>query len=174
MILLNGGSSSGKTTLATCLQDVLPWPWLHLGVDTLIDAMPKALLATETGIEFGANGSVRPGSAFRQLESAWMQGIAAMAHAGARIIIDDVFVSGVDARNRWQAALASVSVLWVGVYCDSAVATEREKGRGDRITGMAVLQARMVHAGIAYDVEVDTSEMSAMKCAQRIAQLVDQ
>jgi len=173
VIILNGGSSSGKTTIATCLQDILPSPWLRLSVDTLIDAMPKALLISDMGIEFGADGSVRLGPAFRELESAWMQGVAAMASAGARIIIDDVFVSGVEARDRWRAALADVSVLWVGVRCDPTVATERERGRGDRVTGMATLQAQMVHAGIDYDLEVDTTETPAMECAQLIAKRVD-
>jgi chloramphenicol 3-O phosphotransferase len=173
VIILNGGSSSGKTTIATALQDILPSPWLRLSIDTLVDAMPPRLLTSETGIAFGADGSVRPGQEFRRLESAWMQGIAAMAHAGARVIFDDVFLSGVDARNRWQAALAGVLVLWVGVRCDPAVAAERERGRGDRVTGMAVLQAQTVHAGIEYDIEVDTTKTSAMECAQRIAQLVD-
>ncbi|MGZ3601859.1 MAG: chloramphenicol phosphotransferase CPT [Ktedonobacterales bacterium] len=172
VIILNGGSSSGKTTIATCLQDMLPSPWLRLSIDTLIDAMPKALLTSDTGIEFGADGSVRPGPAFRKLEAAWMQGIAAMAQAGARIILDDVFVSGVDAQNRWRAALADVAVLWVGVRCDPAVATEREKGRGDRVTGMAALQAQMVHAGIEYDMEVDTTETPAVECARLIAKRV--
>lgn len=170
--MLNGGSSSGKTTIATYLQDILPSPWLQLSVDTLIDAMPKKLLTDETGIEFGADGSVRPGQEFRRLESAWMQGIAAMAHAGAHIIFDDVFLSSVDARNRWQAALADVSVLWVGVRCDPVVATEREREREDRVTGMAALQAEIVHRGITYDIEVDTTETPAEECARLIAKRV--
>ncbi|MGZ6307651.1 MAG: phosphotransferase-like protein, partial [Ktedonobacterales bacterium] len=70
VIIVNGGSSSGKTTIATYLQDMLPLPWLRLSIDTLIDAMPKALLTSDTGIEFGADGSVRPGPAFRKLEAA--------------------------------------------------------------------------------------------------------
>lgn len=40
VIVLNGGSSSGKSSLARALQEVLPEPWLRLGVDDLIDAMP--------------------------------------------------------------------------------------------------------------------------------------
>jgi chloramphenicol 3-O phosphotransferase len=173
VIMLNGGSSAGKTSIATCLQEILPAPWLRLGVDTLIDAMPQRLLNADAGIEFGADGSVRPGQDFRRLELAWMQGVAAMVHAGARVIIEDVFISGVESRNRWQAALAGVAVLWVGVYCDPAVAAERERSRGDRVAGMAQLQAQMVHAGIAYDLEVNTSAMPALGCARSIAQLVD-
>ena len=134
--------------------------------------MPQRLLTSDTGLEFGVDGSVRPGQEFRRLELAWMQGVAAMARAGARIIIDDVFLSGVDARDRWQAALADVPVLWVGVRCDPAVAATRERERGDRVTGMAALQAEIVHRGIEYDIEVDTTEMPAMECAHLIAKQV--
>ena len=34
---------------------------------------------------------------------------------------------------------------------------------------MAVKQAAAVHAGVAYDVEVDTTECSAAACARQIA-----
>lgn len=173
VIILNGGSSSGKTTIAACLQDLLPSSWLRFGVDDLIDAMPPRLLTSEVGIEFAADGSVRSGPEFRRLEAAWMAGIAAMARAGAHIIIDDVFLSGVAARHRWRAALADVAILWVGVRCDPAVAAQREQARGDRVTGMAASQARIVHEGIAYDIEVDTSATSAEACARLIAQRVD-
>ncbi len=39
MIVLNGGSSSGNTGIARCLQAVLPDPRLVFGVDTLIQAL---------------------------------------------------------------------------------------------------------------------------------------
>ena len=101
-----------------------------------------------------------------------MRGVAAIAQGGARIIIDEVFLSGVDARDRWQAALAGVSVLWVGVRCDATVATDRERGRDDRVPGMATLQAQIVHRGIEYDIEVDTTNMPAVECAHLIVQRV--
>ena len=44
VIILNGGSSSGKSGIARCLQTVLPDPWLAFGTDTLTEAMP-ALVA---------------------------------------------------------------------------------------------------------------------------------
>jgi chloramphenicol 3-O phosphotransferase len=48
-------------------------------------------------------------------------------------------------------------VLWVAVRCDSAVAAGRELARGDRVRGMAMSQAEVVHQGVAYDLEVDTT-----------------
>ena len=44
VLVLNGGSSSGKSTLARALQTALPGVWLRLGVDTLVEACPADLL----------------------------------------------------------------------------------------------------------------------------------
>lgn len=172
VILLNGGSSSGKTSIAVCLQDLLPTPWLRFSIDDLVEALPASLFTRSEGLTFGEDGEVRPGPEFQRLEAAWMRGIAAMARAGANIIIDDVFLSGVAARERWRAALADVSILWVGVRCDPQVAAAREQARQDRNIGMAEAQAQIVHAGMRYDIEVDTTDTSALVCAERIAALV--
>lgn len=169
IILLNGGSSSGKTSIAIDLQELLPTAWLRFSIDDLVEALPASLFTRSEGLTFGEDGEVRPGAEFQRLEAAWMQGIAAMARAGASIIIDDVFLSGVAARDRWRAALAGLSVLWVGVRCDPQVAAAREQARQDRNVGMAAAQAQIVHVGMQYDVEVDTTAMAPRDCAQRIA-----
>jgi chloramphenicol 3-O phosphotransferase len=99
VIVLNGGSSSGKSGIARCLQAILPDPW----------------------------------------------------------------------QQRWKNALGPLQVLWVGVRCEAAVATARELARGDRIAGMAASQAELVHRGIVYDLQVDTTHTEALNCAQAIA-----
>ena len=116
-----------------------------------------------------ADGGVSVGAGFRALEAAWMDGIAAMARAGARIIIDDAFLGGAASQQRWQKTLAGLAVLWVGVRCDSAVAAGREIARGDRTQGMATSQANVVHEGVSYDLEVDTTQTESLACARTIA-----
>ena len=169
VIVLNGGSSSGKSGIARCLQAVLPDPWLVLGVDMLIQALPASSPMSATGIEFAADGDIVVGPEFRALEAAWMAGVAAMARAGARIIVDDAFLGAAASQQRWQRALDALQVLWAGVMCDSAVAAGREIARGDRVTGMAAAQAILVHQGVAYDVQVDTTHTEALDCAREIA-----
>jgi chloramphenicol 3-O phosphotransferase len=56
VIVLNGGSSSGKSGIARCLQAVLPDPWLAVGIDMLIQAMPAAMQASDAGIGVAADG----------------------------------------------------------------------------------------------------------------------
>lgn len=168
VIVLNGGSSSGKSGIARCLQAVLPDPWLSLSVDTFVDALPVAMRASEDGIDFADDGRVHVGHEFRALEATWIAGIAAMARAGARVIVDEVFLGGAQSQGRWLAALGDIDTLWVGVRCAAEVAAAREAARGDRVHGMAAGQAELVHRGVHYDLEVDTTRTDAMTCANVI------
>jgi chloramphenicol 3-O phosphotransferase len=172
VIVLNGGSSSGKSTLARCLQAVLPKPWLTLSVDDFLNAMPPAMLASEDGIVIAPDGQIAVGPGLRALEAAWSQGVAAMARAGAGIILDLVLLQGAEGQERWRGVLQREEIFWVGVRCDPLVAAAREAARGDRVPGMAALQAHRVHQGMVYDMEVDTSRTSAEDCARLIADRV--
>jgi chloramphenicol 3-O phosphotransferase len=150
VIVLNGGSSSGKSGIVRCLQAILPKPWITLGVDTL-------LVAISVGTEF------------RTLDIAWSHGIAAMVRNGARVIVDEVFMGGATSQARLQTALEGLEVLWIGVHCDATIAEGREMARGDRVTGMARSQASIVHDGVTYDLTVDTSQTESLEIARTIA-----
>lgn len=169
MIILNGGSSSGKSSIARALQESLTDPWLTLGIDDLIDAGPSWLLNGGDGLGFGADGSVTSGAGFSAVNRAWDAGLVAMAREGARIIVDEVFLRGGEAQLEWLTLLAGLPVLWVGVHCPAEVAEAREAARGDRIPGMATLQAQTVHKGMTYDVVVDSSAMTPQRAAAEIA-----
>jgi chloramphenicol 3-O phosphotransferase len=169
MIILNGGSSSGKSGIARCLQAVLPDLWLTIGTDTLVEAMPASAQLSPSVIQFVADGTIVVGPEFRAVELAWIAGVATMARGGARIIVDEVFLGGAASQQRWRGALGGLDVLWVGVRCESAVAAGREVARGDRIGGMAASQAEAVHQGVEYDLQVDTAHTEALDCARAIA-----
>ncbi|MEV5977935.1 chloramphenicol phosphotransferase CPT [Streptomyces sp. NPDC052114] len=172
VIVLNGGSSSGKTGISRCLQAILPTPWIALGVDDLIARLPRSMTAQDSGITFGDQGEVEVGAEFREIEAAWTTGIAAMARAGARVIIDDVFLGGAASQERMRERLDGLDVLWVGVRCDAETAAGRELARGDRAVGMAASQAEVVHEGVVYDIEVDSSKAESLSCARAIAAAV--
>ncbi|MCX5203450.1 chloramphenicol phosphotransferase CPT [Streptomyces sp. NBC_00237] len=177
MIVLNGGSSSGKSGIVRCLQSVLPDPWLAVGTDLFVGMLPLSMREPEAegagsgkGLVIAADGTVTVGEEFNRLQDAWVAGVVAMARAGARIIVDEVFLGGGEAQERWQRALGGdVEVLWVGVRCDADVAAGREIARGDRTGGMAEGQAEVVHRGMRYDLEVDTTHTESLDCARRIA-----
>lgn len=163
VIVLNGGSSSGKSGIVRCLKHLLPGPWIDLGVDDLIARLPRAM------VTFGPHGEVVLGEGFDDVQNAWTVGIAAMARAGAFVIVDDVFLGGAASQARLRAHLAGLEVLWVGVRCAPEIAAGREIARGDRVIGMAARQAELVHRGVVYDVEVDTGHAESLDCARVIA-----
>lgn len=167
IVVLNGGSSSGKSTLARRLQAMLADPWLTFSIDDLVDAMPddRADLIT-----FPADGAVVIGAAFRAVEFAWYLGLAAIARGGAGVIVDDNFLGGAASQERLRSAFAALDVLWVGVRCDPDVAAAREAARTDRPLGMARSQAELVHVGVHYDLEVDTTAQNPEGCARQVAE----
>lgn len=187
VVVLNGGSSSGKTSIARCLQQMLGLTWLTLGVDDLIRALPGGdelddlLLAqpgagepvgAERSIQFAADGSIAVGEQFRRAEASWYAGLAAIGRCGTGLIIDEVFMGGRSSQERLAAALSDLPVVWVGVRCAPEVAAARERSRSDRTAGMARRQAERVHEGVVYDLVVDTTASSAMDCARLIASRV--
>jgi chloramphenicol 3-O phosphotransferase len=170
VIVLNGGSSSGKSSLARCLQALLGPTWLTLGIDDLIRALPGGDMpfGEKPSIDFGPDGSVTVNDDFRRAEASWYRGLAAIALCGTGLIVDEVFLDGRASQERLTRTLSDSTVLWVGVRCDAEVAEARERERHDRVVGMARRQADQVHDGVVYSLTVDTTATSAMECARTI------
>jgi chloramphenicol 3-O phosphotransferase len=184
VVVLNGGSSSGKSTVGRCLQKLLGPTWMMLGVDDLIRALPGGdevdglieaqrddgePVGTPGLIQFGADGSVTAGEDFRRAEAAWYAALAAIGRCKTGLIVDEIFMGGRSSQERLATALSPLTVLWVGVRCDPEIAAARERGREGRVVGMARLQAERVHDGVVYDLVVDTTSTSAINCAKVIA-----
>lgn len=175
VIVLNGGSSSGKTSIAARLQELLETPWITLAVDDLLAKLPASLVGGAPPrpgrpplISFGPGGEVHLGPRWAPVEAAWYVGVAGMARAGLGVVVDEVLLSGGQGQRRLAAAFDGLEVLWVGVRCDPTVAAAREAARGDRVGGMAASQAERVHAGVDYNVVVDSTETTADDCARAI------
>jgi chloramphenicol 3-O phosphotransferase len=189
IIVVNGTSSSGKTSIIQCLQETLTDTWLAFGVDTLISGLPIPLLAIdddaqiairaprtryrEGGMTLHADGRISVGPEFRRLETAFNEGLAAMVRAGVRLILEEVFLEGSGSQERLRAIFHDARVVWIGVTCEPAVAMERERLRGDRVVGMVAAQLAEVHEGVSYDFVVDSDARSPRDCANDIAQYLE-
>lgn len=171
VIVLNGTSSAGKTSIGRCLQAMLRTPWLLLGIDDLTRAVPDKGLDDGTLLHISETGLVEVGPGWRGLEASWYRGIAAIAASGCGVIVDEVFLDGGAGQERLRAALTGLDVLWVGVTCDPAIARAREALRPDRVTGQADSQAAVVHEGVDYDLVVDTSRATSESCAATVIEL---
>ena len=159
VIFLNGGSSSGKSTIGRRLQSTLEGDWLLIGIDVLMWLLPGEMVGDPAGIQV-VDGEIRRGPRFLRAYEALGGAVATLCREGQNVIVDDVLVDAVADRRRWEGPLAGLDVVWVGVRCDREVATSREVERGDRPSGVARRNADRVHQGIDYDIDLDTTEAS--------------
>jgi chloramphenicol 3-O phosphotransferase len=177
IILINGTSSSGKTTLVRSLQAALPDPWLEIGIDRFVFALPKRYLDQPLWSEVfryvrrdGATDGpfrIETGPLGERLVAGMHRTVAALAASGLDVIVDHVLLEPGwldDCRRLW----AAFDVLFVGVRCPLAVIVERERTRRDRTIGQAAAQFDVVHRAGGYDVEVDTSELTPEAAAERL------
>ncbi len=167
IVVLNGASSAGKTSLGRCLQRQLGAGWFLLGVDDLL----RAILPTgdDAGLlSVSGDGVVDTSDAFRRAEAAWYAGVAEIARRAPGVIVDEVLLGGATSRVRLAEALTGLPVFWVGVVCDPGVGLQRERLREDRVIGMHAQQRERVHQGMNYDHVVDTTTLTADKAAQEV------
>jgi chloramphenicol 3-O phosphotransferase len=172
LILLNGSSSAGKTSIARSLQAQAPEPILHFSIDDIFAWAPPAWHDSDEGFRFTplSNGElpIVTGPSGQALMRAWRRMVRAAIDTGLKAVVDDVFLDEM-ARPDWAAVMAGRVTCLVAVRCDLAELQRRELARGDRGQGQALWQHERVHAYAgAYDFEVDTTATPAKACARRI------
>jgi chloramphenicol 3-O phosphotransferase len=186
VIVLNGTSSAGKTTLAATLRDRFAEAgecWIVLGLDDTFGKLPFAFVRygkahigahAERGIAFEMiDGELvrRLGPVGEQAMAAYRGGVASAARAGLNVLVDEVLLSE-DDWAAWQAELAGLDVRWVRVDADLEVLEARERARGDRLVGLARAQHGVVHRYPAYAAEVDTGRLDPDEAAAAVARAV--
>ena len=188
LILVNGPSSAGKTTLCRALQDTILHPYLVIGFDDFVFmAPPRYYLGADTGRQdqrdaFTAQGvemvpTAKPGEppcvvaqfgpVFRRLVDSMAPAVRSLVDAGNAVIFDHVLHDAA-MFDSYHRATAGLVVLEVGVSCPLATLEARERERGDRVLGRARGLYEVVHAFVDYDVMVDTGVMSTAECVERI------
>jgi len=166
IILLNGASSSGKTSILHTIQDMLDEPYLDAGIDKFIWMLPKRYL--ERPLWDDVLGLANKGGVTgHSLVHGMHQAIASLSRAGNHVLVDHVLVEPIWLRECVDL-FCDLPAYFVGVRCPLSVLEQREKFRKDRTLGQARAQFELVHAHGMYDVEVDTSLLSPTQCAQKI------
>ena len=184
IVLLNGSSSAGKTTLAITLQQLLPEPFHHIALDQFRDGFPgryrgfnspegtpgaSGLNVVPVATTDGAVTEVRFGAHGKQVLRGMRRAIAAFAREGNNVIIDDLMFEP-EFLADYVDVLAEFYVLFVGVRCSIDVVNARESRRPGRFPGTATSHFHVVHRGALYDIEVDTSTASPYVCARHIVE----
>jgi len=183
VIILNGPSSVGKSSIIKAFQAKQKTPWLGTGIDHLyvgvipsnwLDDKPEhhAIMTIKTVTDdkgpivtaiFGPEGH----KVIRGMHRA----IAAYAHAGNNVIVDYIKYE-----PEWIAdikeALKGAKVIWVGVNASLESIEKREKERGTSPQGHARSHYNTVHQGMNYDLTLNTDKLSPEQSADKIIEFI--
>jgi chloramphenicol 3-O phosphotransferase len=169
VIVLNGPSSSGKTTLASALQRRFAADgacWFVYSMDDYFAKVPVDWVAAGNHVGAHAEAGVilervdgefrmRMGPIGRQVLAAWRGAVGSAARAGLNVIADDVVLTAEEWQG-WQTELDGIDAHWVRVQTALDVLEARELARGDRMPGHARAQYEDSYRYPTYDTEVDT------------------
>lgn len=180
IILLNGASSAGKTSLVELLQEAMEEPFMNIGIDRIIYMMPPKINDWKGGPSergfWWKEGVDKDNKKVYHLQmgdyaklaiKSLQDMVLLLAKNGHNVVIDEVSLSS-EYFQSWKEKLRDLCTLFVGVRTPLEVLEKREIARGDRIIGSARAQYYTVHEGAEYDLEVNTHEMSLNQCVQII------
>ena len=176
VVLLNGVSSVGKGSVAKALQGIASRPMLHVQMDAFLEMMPPGSFgapqgyAFETRVEDGKPvTAITSGELLAATLRSMRAAVAAMADAGSDIVLDEVMWDRNDLDD-YRRRLAGHAFHAVGLVAPLEVIEAREQARGDRTLGLARWQYDKVHAGMDYDLTLDTSRAPPEALAAAIKQ----
>lgn len=149
IILLNGASSSGKSSLARTVQARIEEPFWHISIDHLRDSgvLPTARIRS---------GEFQWATMRDAFFEGFEQSLLAYVSRGNNLIVEHIIES-----RAWLLRLvrllAGQDVFFVGLHCDLAELERREIARGDRRIGDARRDFQQIHSCCRYDAELDSA-----------------
>ncbi len=161
IILLNGASSSGKSSLARAVQARIEEPFWHISIDHLRDAGVLPTTRIRSG-EF--QWSTMRDAFFEGFE----QSLLAYVRCGNNLIVEHIMESR-DWLLRLVRLLEAQDVFFVGLHCDLAELERREIARGDRKVGDARRDFHLIHSYCRYDAELDSAVPPELNADRLIA-----
>ncbi|CAH1059800.1 chloramphenicol phosphotransferase CPT family protein [Paenibacillus pseudetheri] len=170
IVLMNGTSSSGKTSISTELITQKEILFHHLSIDDFIkDFFNNKFSDIEPTRE--VDEQVIAQIMFDPLISMYYSTIKLFSEMGLNVIVDTVIEN-----DKWFNECLDVFVdqptLFIGVICSKEELIRREQTRGDRKIGLAASQFSKVYCIDEYDLEVNTEEMNPIECAEKILSFI--
>ncbi len=144
LIILNGPSSAGKSSIAHRLQNLARAPFIHFCMDDFLK---------------GCEQSPDPALAIKNMA----EHVEGLVHAGKNVIVDCVAFP--KAMKIWLDVLQKHTPVLVAVSAPLPVLEAREKQRSDREPGMAGEQYDRLFLDTDYHLKIDTSVMTSEDAA---------
>ena len=156
VILLNGPSSSGKSTLAKALQELIR----NEG------AGKYEVVSIDDFMKIAKDETIYEDDVF-EISGDMCEKVLELLNAGNGVIIDHVITSE-RIFNQLTESMASACLRTVRITCPLDILKSRELKRGDRCVGSAEASVEYLFPKEGYDFIVDTSAKSPEENAQLI------
>jgi chloramphenicol 3-O-phosphotransferase/pimeloyl-ACP methyl ester carboxylesterase len=166
VILLNGTSSAGKSSLTLALQARLPF--VRMGIDDFVwERAPIGWYGAPEGFIHAPGNVTTYGAEGLKLWRAYHRSVRVCVDEGLGVVVDDAILTR-ELLDDWVTALDGLDVFFVGVHCAPDELTLREIARRDRTPGSAVGWIERIHAHATYDMEIDTTTTPSSALAAQI------
>jgi chloramphenicol 3-O phosphotransferase len=157
VIFLNGTSSSGKSSIATKIQEVSEEKFFHVQIDTFCDMLHEKNFDDDFV------------SAENIVASIMHNFVLSLCEKGENVIVDTVIENQ---NEHWLKEcvdiLYDMPVTFIKVNCPLHELERRELKRGDRTIGQAKGQLNNMNFNDIYDLEVNTYVNSIEECVRVI------
>lgn len=151
IIVLNGPSSSGKTSLAKAMQAKSEIPLHHVQLDAFRDMEPPRYWDGWEQRETPAAQKMMDA-----LCGAMFAAVREYSRHGQQVVLD-VALTNPHARKLLVDYLEGWPVYLLGVSCSLDELERRERLRGDRAVGLAASQVDWLHRRMCYDLVIETT-----------------
>jgi len=188
VIVLNGPSSSGKTSIQKEFQKLMmPDLWVKVGIDNLFDNVLPDITAENISFWQSANqirwieettdesgNKLIPlfiGQQGEKVAYAMNSAIAAYAQNSCNVIVDYIAYKSdwfADLKNK----LRNCKTYYVAVDIPLEILEQREEARGTSPKGHARSHYFSVYRQQAYDLRVNSHQHTAAQIAQQLKQLI--
>ena len=153
VVVINGPSSSGKSTVLKAIRSASPLPWVVLDEPMFGTVNVEYLIWRETA---------------EVLHRGFVEGIAALARAGNCVAL----AAGGHPESMFTAAFEGVPTVRIGLDCDPEELERREQQRND-VPGGNAQASPEIHEGWHYDLRFDTMKTLPEEIAAATLQAVD-
>lgn len=160
IILLNGPSSSGKSTLAKVLRQLISEK-RH---------QQYGIVSIDDFLEMSAGEPIYEDDVFA-ISSKMCEKTLELLKTTDGAIIDHVITSE-RIFNQLKESLSRHKLYMIKVFCPIEILREREEKRGNRCPGSAETSLQYLFPKDGYNLAVDTNSMTAAECAGKIYKTV--
>lgn len=180
VIILNGPSSVGKSSIIRAFQAQQVTPWLGMGIDNFFVGVlpPKFYLEDKPEhrlVMHGIASEDKEGKLFtlevgpegQKVIKGMHRAIAAYAREGNNVIVDYIQYDPAWITDL-KEVLNGINVVWVAVTASLQSIEQREKQRGTSPAGHARSHYHTVHQGMKYDVMLDTDVLSPEQATNKV------